>query len=422
MLGLLLSLFICGKVWALPTPRNRVTLSVKDADLVCVLRVIAEQAGGKLWVDSTVQGSVTAELYDLSSAGAVRLVLAQQTQNYEFGFRKNGSGPCFLIVGAPGVLSVKEAESALPRVPPGAMRMEYILEDVPSEKALDYFRSAHPDVEFIPHDTLNGFYARGSREDLLQIKRVLLARDRVSGPDSPPLVEFLSVRNGDISEVRKLLMTLIPYVRYDIDTRLNLIRAEGSLGAIDQVREVLAELNCPSPDRRTPVTLSFKDADLVLVLRTLANDMGMGIYVGPTVYGSVTLDLVEIPAEEALQQVLAAQENEYDFMIFDVAPRGKNIVVAPPDKLLEIKAEIDYSYRAARRLVPATAVRMEYLLDHAPAAKVVDLLKLRYANVEFTPHPTANGFYARGSREDLLRIKREKPLFDRRPLTRQAPQ
>lgn len=164
----------------------------------------------------------------------------------------------------------------------------------------------------------------------------------------------------------------------------------------------------PNPNPQKRVTHSFKNVDLIYVLKLLAHEIGVKSYFGPTVQGTVTIELVDVPAEEAIRQVLALQENEYDFLILNGPPPYLTLVVAPPDKLAELREpKSKYTHIAYQR--------MEYLLEQAPSTKVLDFLKGRYPDVEFTPHPTMNGFYARGSREDLLQIKHELATLDRVP-------
>merc|ERR1711964_215530 len=109
--------------------------------------------------------------------------------------------------------------------------------------------------------------------------------------------------------------------------------------------------------------------------------------------------------------ILQMQENQYDYKILDY----KTMVVAAPEKLAEVANDILDPSKQKTREVPPDAIRMEYLLEQAPSAKVVDFLKGEYEAVEFTPHPTMNGFYARGSKEDFLQIKRELANLDRVP-------
>lgn len=424
LLCLCLCLCICSDVWALPNPTKRVTMSFQETDLVSALRLLATEMGAKLLLDSTVHGRVTAEFFDLSTEGAVRVILAQQTNSYEFGLRQSGA-ELYLVVGSPGVLIKRQADTMTPQLPPDALRMEYLLDEALPERVFDYLRASYPNVEFTLHPTANGFYARGSRDDLLQVKREFLTGGRVPNPNPPPpLVEFLSVKNADISSMRESLTMLVPDVKFEVDTRLALIRAEGSPGAIDQVREILPELDLPPSNPRAPVTFAFKDADLVEVLKTLCREMEMevDVYLAPKYKGSVTLNLVEVPAEEAVRQVLAGQENEYGFMFLDLGSGIKRAFVAPPDRLRKIEMAMTNASPSQPFLVPLDAVRMECSLEDAEALKVIPLLKARYPKVEFKSHPVVNGFYARGSCEDLLNIKRELPLFDRRPLRKEAPQ
>lgn len=159
-----------------------------------------------------------------------------------------------------------------------------------------------------------------------------------------------------------------------------------------------------TPQKR--VTHSFKEVDLLHALEVLAKEMGMKILVGPGVHGSVTIDLVDVPAEDALRKILATQGNNYGFKILDRASRDGLLIVATP----EILAYFDH-----REASSGERPRREFLLEMAPAAKVLDFLKGEYPNVEFTPHPTMNGFYARGSRDELLQIIREVPNLDRVP-------
>jgi type II secretory pathway component GspD/PulD (secretin) len=131
------------------------------------------------------------------------------------------------------------------RAPKDSVRQEMLLEKAPAAKVMEFLQGQYKNVEFTPHPTMNGFYAYGSKEDILQIKRELPNLDRVPEPPPPPLREFLSVKYGDVNEVRTLLSTLVPDVQYNVDTRLAMIIAEGSPGAVDQVKELLAELDRP---------------------------------------------------------------------------------------------------------------------------------------------------------------------------------
>lgn len=229
-------------------PQKLVTLDFVNADLVYVLKVLAKEMGRNIYVGPTVQGSVTVTLKNVPVEGAMALILQMQESEYDYKIL-DGSNPRTVIVAPPDKLS-EIADDIMgkakgPKVANNAPRMEYLLEEAPSAKVVDFLKGEYPAVEFTSHPTMNGFYARGPKEDLLQIKRELGNLDRVPAPPPPPLREFLSVKYGDINEVRTLLSTLVPDVTYNVDTRLNLLIAEGTPGAIDQAKELLAEIDRP---------------------------------------------------------------------------------------------------------------------------------------------------------------------------------
>ncbi len=227
-------------------PQKLVTLDFVNADLVYVLKVLAKEMNRNIYVGPTVHGSVTVTLKNVPVEGAMALILQMQEAEYDYKIVENTiivAEPEKLAEISDDILSDANVKQAV--LPENSVRMEYLLEEAPSAKVVDFLRGQYPRVKFTSHPTMNGFYAEGSRDDLLQIKRELANLDRVPEPPPPPLREFLSIKYGDINEVRALLSTLVPDVQYNVDTRLNLLIAEGAPGAIDQVRELLAELDRP---------------------------------------------------------------------------------------------------------------------------------------------------------------------------------
>lgn len=229
-------------------PQKLVTLDFVNADLVYVLKVLAKEMNRNIYVGPTVAGSVTVTLKNVPVEGAMALIL--QMQESEYDYKMVGSNT--IVVAPPEKLAEVESnildpdQAAKEYIPsPDDVRMEYLLEEASSAKVVDFLKAEYPRVKFTPHPTMNGFFANGSKEDLLQIKRELSNLDRVPPPPAPPLREFLPVKYGDISEVRGLLGTMVPDVSYNVDVRQNMLIVEGSPGAIDQVRELLAELDRP---------------------------------------------------------------------------------------------------------------------------------------------------------------------------------
>lgn len=168
----------------------------------------------------------------------------------------------------------------------------------------------------------------------------------------------------------------------------------------------------PAPRRRNPNTLvthEFVDTDVVDVIKVLAKDLNRNVYIGPGVEGRVTLSLKSVPADGALALILQQQERDirYKFIGYNT------LVVAQPDKVDCLEDEILGKSFAPRRKMGF--IRQEFLLESAPAAKVMGFLQGEYGDVEFIPHPTMNGFYAVGSREDILKLKEEVPKLDEEP-------
>lgn len=229
-------------------PQKLVTLDFVNADLVYVLKVLAKEMNRNIYVGPTVAGSVTVTLKNVPVEGAMALILQMQENEYDYKILDYNT----IVVAAPEKLDEiannifdPSASQRQAQVPADAPRMEYLLEEAPSAKVVDFLKAEYPRVKFTPHPTMNGFYAQGSKEDLLQIKRELANLDRVPEPPPPPTREFIPVKYADITEVRGLLGTLVPDVQYNVDARQNMLIVEGSPGAIDQVREMLAELDRP---------------------------------------------------------------------------------------------------------------------------------------------------------------------------------
>ena len=69
----------------------------------------------------------------------------------------------------------------------------------------------------------------------------------------------------------------------------------------------IAQTATPAPGPRPPVTLEFKDADIVSLLRVLATEGGRNIVIGEDVKGKMSISLRNVPWELALQTILEAR-------------------------------------------------------------------------------------------------------------------
>ena len=115
-----------------------------------------------------------------------------------------------------------------------------------------------------------------------------------------------------------------------------------------------------------PISLNLKDADIKDVLRTFAQLTGLNIAVDPQVGGSVTVDFVDVPWDQALDLIL--RQNGLSFAL-----EGNVMRVGTIDRLA---AETAASRRLAeeeRLSVPTTT--LSFKLSYARAQDVSNLLK-----------------------------------------------
>jgi type IV pilus assembly protein PilQ len=74
-----------------------------------------------------------------------------------------------------------------------------------------------------------------------------------------------------------------------------------------------------------PISLSLKDADIRNVIKTFATLTRLNIVVDPTVRGSVTVELRDVPWDQAFELILTINDLDYGMLhnVVYVAPRDK---------------------------------------------------------------------------------------------------
>ncbi len=93
-------------------------------------------------------------------------------------------------------------------------------------------------------------------------------------------------------------------------------------------QEISPEQAKAEEDKNNTVTLDFKDADIQNVLRVLAYKSGVNIVAGKEVVGTITIRLVDVPWEQALDVILSTYGFAYE-------RQGNIITVATVDGLKE---------------------------------------------------------------------------------------
>ena len=98
-----------------------------------------------------------------------------------------------------------------------------------------------------------------------------------------------------------------------------------------------------------PMTMSLKDADIKDVLRSFAQISGLNVVVQPGVRGSVTVELTNVPWDQALEQILKINGLGYEL--------EGNIMRIAPINTLRTEAEAKRQLAAAQSLsIPLSTI------------------------------------------------------------------
>ncbi len=117
-----------------------------------------------------------------------------------------------------------------------------------------------------------------------------------------------------------------------------------------------------------PIDLSLQDTDVRDVLRSLAQISGLNLVIQPSVAGTVTVEFVQVPWDQALEQILKINNLGYEV-------EGNIMRVAPLSQLRE-EAEQRQRLAAARAAaVPLTTVLQR--VSYATASEIARILSVR---------------------------------------------
>lgn len=114
-----------------------------------------------------------------------------------------------------------------------------------------------------------------------------------------------------------------------------------------------------------PITFSLRDADIREVLRTFAKLGGLNMVVQPGVSGSVTVELEQVPWDQALEQILKINNLGYEL-------EGNIMRIAPRSMLAQEAAQEAERLRAIADSVPLKTVMKR--ISYSSAAEVAGLL------------------------------------------------
>ena len=115
-----------------------------------------------------------------------------------------------------------------------------------------------------------------------------------------------------------------------------------------------------------PMTISLKDGDIKDVLRSFAQISGLNVVVQPGVSGTVTVELTDVPWDQALEQILKINGLGYEL--------EGNIMRVAPIQQLRTEAEEQQRLLAAQALsIPLTTMMKR--ISYASAGELAGLLR-----------------------------------------------
>jgi type II secretory pathway component GspD/PulD (secretin) len=231
------------KVAKKAAPVKTVNLELVNADLVYVIKYLAKEMGRNVYVAPDVAGAVTVTLNKVRPEGALALILKMQEVPYDYKLIDNT-----IVVATSEKLStvsdnILNPKTASAKVAKNAVTQEFFLEAAPAAKIMDFLGGMYPEVVFTPHPTMNGFFAKGTVEDLKSIKAALPGLDQVPPAPPAPRREYLPVNYAKIADMATAVKSLVPEAQVIPDERLSLLIVEGTDDVIARVEEVLANLD-----------------------------------------------------------------------------------------------------------------------------------------------------------------------------------
>ncbi len=157
-------------------------------------------------------------------------------------------------------------------------------------------------------------------------------------------------------------------------------------------------------DKNIPISISLRDSDVKQVLRMFADKAGMNIIFHNSVTGNVTLDLVDVPLNEAFDMVMEISDLNY-------VVQDKTIIVAG--------AKVS-GFNLAKQnmtLIPVKYVSASALADFLNK-NIYSMNKSGISNSQIvTTNPVTNELIVFGGRNDVAIAQKIVEKFDKKPQT-----
>lgn len=157
----------------------------------------------------------------------------------------------------------------------------------------------------------------------------------------------------------------------------------------------------------TRVNLSLRDADVTQVLRMFADQAGMNIIFTPEVTGTVTLDLVDIPLEQAFNLVITSSKLYYDI-------QGSALIISTSESAVSLS---DRSQVTVLPVKYANAAAVAHFINvnffgSKDVKKANPGISVKSAVVS---NPITNEIIVAGTDSDVELVKRLLEQVDRKP-------
>ena len=157
-------------------------------------------------------------------------------------------------------------------------------------------------------------------------------------------------------------------------------------------------------DKNIPISISLRDSDVKQVLRMFADKAGMNIIFHNSVSGTVTLDLVDVPLNDAFDMVMEINDLNY-------AVQGNTIIVAPNGTSGFNLAKQDMT------MIPVKYVSAAALADFLNK-NIYAMNKSGLSSSEIvTTNPVTNELIIFGGKNDVAIARKIVDRFDKKPQT-----
>lgn len=271
-------------------PVKLVSLDFVNADLIYVLKLLAKELNVNLVTDSSVTGSVTMSLKNVSAQTAMNIIIALN------GFKQKNLGN-ILFVGSEETMNVITPD-LITWAPLGDVKLQvFPLKHMSAGDAVAQIKSQFPQVQ-VKEGTGSTVIVQADNDTLKNIRNLITgvdvkppSADEGPGPLPDEKLEVVKVKYGSASDMPAILQKLLgedaPAVM-EVDKRLNAIIFKGYAAQIAKAKETMDVFDIPLQQ----VMLAVKVVDLS---ENGAKNLGVSWQVGAE-DGTKPIKFYEVPS------------------------------------------------------------------------------------------------------------------------------